>query len=113
MPHVMGGIYGGVFTPTEAGAVVALVAYRHDTGDGVTWGKLFASLMEAARVSGLMIFIIIGGVLFSKFLSTSGVSYVLVDWIVGLGLPPLFVLIAFLFMYLILSCFLTLPPVPF
>ncbi|MFC1916000.1 TRAP transporter large permease [Chloroflexota bacterium] len=104
---VMGGIYGGVFTPTEAGAVGALVALiAMITARKFTWGDFAIAILEAARISGLMIFIIIGGVLFSRFLSISGVSFVFIDFVLSLSWSPIFILILFLVMYLFLGCFL-------
>jgi tripartite ATP-independent transporter DctM subunit len=104
---VFGGIYLGVFTPTEAGAIGAFGTFltalflgrlnRHTLGEG---------LLETGKVS-VMIFIIIAGVLiFSRFLAFSGFTQRATDFIVGLGLPPLAILAGFLVVYLILGCFL-------
>jgi tripartite ATP-independent transporter DctM subunit len=104
---VFGGIYLGVFTPTEAGAIGAFGTFvtalalrrldRHTLKEG---------LLETGRVS-VMIFIIIAGVLiFSRFLAFSGFTQRATDFIVGLGLPPLVIVVGFMLVYLVLGCFL-------
>jgi tripartite ATP-independent transporter DctM subunit len=104
---VFGGIYFGVFTPTEAGGIGAFGTFltalflgrlnRHALSEG---------LLETGKVS-IMIFIIIAGVLiFSRFLAFTGFTQRSTDMILGLGLPPMLILLAFLVVYLILGCFL-------
>ena len=104
---VFGGIYLGVFTPTEAGAIGAFGTFlialllgrlnRHTLSEG---------LLETGKVS-VMIFIIIAGVLiFARFLAFSGFTQRATDFIVSLRLPRMLVLIGFLVVYLILGCFL-------
>ncbi len=104
---VFGGIYLGVFTPTEAGAIGAFGTFLTALGLGrLTAHTLKEGLLETGRVS-VMIFIIIAGVLiFSRFLAFSGFTQRATDVIVGLGLPPMLILLGFLVVYLILGCFL-------
>jgi C4-dicarboxylate transporter DctM subunit len=104
---VFGGIYFGVFTPTEAGGIgafgtflTALVLGRLDRR------TLTDGLLDTGKVS-VMIFIIIAGVLiFSRFLAFSGFTQRSTDVILGLGLPPLLIVVSFLLVYLVLGCFL-------
>ncbi|MGH7383881.1 MAG: TRAP transporter large permease [Candidatus Rokuibacteriota bacterium] len=104
---VFGGIYFGVFTPTEAGAIGAFGTFVIALGLGrLNRHILSEGLLETGKVS-VMIFIIIAGVLiFSRFLAFSGFTQTATDFIVGLGLPPMMVLLGFLIVYLILGCFL-------
>jgi tripartite ATP-independent transporter DctM subunit len=104
---VFGGIYLGVFTPTEAGAIGAFGTFLTALGLGrLNAHTLMEGLLETGKVS-VMIFIIIAGVLiFSRFLAFSGFTQTATDFIVGLGLPPMVILIGFLIVYLILGCFL-------
>ena len=104
---VFGGIYFGVFTPTEAGAIGAFGTFLTALGLGrLTRHTLMEGLLETGKVS-VMIFIIIAGVLiFSRFLAFSGFTQTATDVIVGLGLPPMMILLGFLVVYLILGCFL-------
>jgi len=102
---VMGGIYGGILTPTEAAAagafsafVIALIRRK------VTRQNLVTSFMNTLRVTGFVFVIIIGAVLFGYFMAASGVSMALADFIISLPFPPLLILISILILYLVLGC---------
>jgi tripartite ATP-independent transporter DctM subunit len=81
---VFGGIYFGVFTPTEAGAIGAFGTFLTALGLGrLNRHTLMEGLLETGKVS-VMIFIIIAGVLiFSRFLAFSGFTQTATDRIVG------------------------------
>src|SRR5690606_21525218 len=77
--------YGGVFTPTEAGAVGALVTFamaaiRQRGFAGVEIGK---TLLETVTLTAMIFAIIIGGLLFARFLALSGVSGAIRSILVG------------------------------
>ena len=101
----IGGIYTGIFTPTEAGAVgafgilvIALVLKKLDRT------KLREALLMSARTTTI-IFIVIGGIIFfTAFLSVSGVTMALTGFITGLTVPPIGVVILVMFMFLALGC---------
>ncbi len=104
---VLGGIYGGVFTPSEASAigclgviVVAIVLRR------LSWKALRDSLYEAGTVSAMVYIIIVGGILLSRFLVQTDVTPSLVEVIGGLELYPILVLALFAVMYLVLGAIL-------
>jgi tripartite ATP-independent transporter DctM subunit len=89
---VLGGLYGGVFTPTEAGAVgaagalvLALAKRRLD------WRGLWKVLVETAHITAAICFLIISASLYSRMLAVSGVTELLRTMIVdsGLGFPGL------------------------
>ncbi len=104
---VFGGIYFGVFTPTEAGGIGAFGTFLTALGLGrLNRHTLAEGLLETGKIS-IMIFVIIAGVLiFSRFLAFSGFTQRSTDFILGLGLPPMMILVSFLVVYLILGCFL-------
>ncbi|HET9043845.1 MAG TPA: TRAP transporter large permease subunit [Burkholderiales bacterium] len=84
---VLGGLYGGVFTPTEAGAVgaagalaLALVKRRLD------WRGLWKVLVETAHITAAICFLIISASLYSRMLAVSGVTELLRTLIVDSGL---------------------------
>lgn len=73
---IWGGIYGGWFTATEAGAIGALLAillmlFRHSLAS--TWSKLVESLPEAVQATGMIFITMIAATLFSKYLTVLGV----------------------------------------
>ena len=104
---VLGGIYGGVFTPSEASAigcagvlVIALAMRR------MTWGRLVASLREAGSVAAMVYMIILGGILISRCLVQTQVTPSLVAWIGALDIDRTLVMVLFTLMYLVLGAIL-------
>ncbi len=86
---VLGGLYGGLFTPTEAGAVgaagalaIALVRRR------LTWAKLWNVLVETGYVSVSVLFLIISAMLYSRMLALTGMPAAVTEGITHLGLGP-------------------------
>ena len=104
---VLGGIYFGVFTPTEAAGigvsgvfVVTLVMGR------VTWEGTKAALLDAGRTSAMIFAIIVGGHIVGAFLNVTGVTTGLIDWIAALGVNKYIVIAIFVLLYLVLGAIL-------
>lgn len=105
---VIGGIYAGVFTPTEAGAagafatlLLGLLLRRF------SWSSLKAALVDTGRTT-IMIFILVVGILiFMRVLALSGVTSSFIEFAVALPLPPIVILISFLLLFAVLGMFLT------
>jgi tripartite ATP-independent transporter DctM subunit len=102
---VVGGIYLGWFTPTEAAAVGAagtgLVALASGS---LNWSVLKQSLLGTARTTAMIFFIVLGAAFYNGFLALSGVPQFMADWVVGQGLSPWLVLCVILFFYLLFGC---------
>ncbi len=86
---IMGGIYSGVFTPTEAAAVAAVYsfliakfAYRE-----LEWGDLPLVLRESASMSAMLMFIIANAMIFAFVLTAEDVPQQFADFIIGKELP--------------------------
>ena len=102
---VMGGIYGGILTPTEAAAAGAFSAFLIALfRRKLTRQNLITCFMTTLTVTGFVFVIIIGAVLFGYFMAASGVSTALADFIISLPFPPVLILICILVLYLILGC---------
>lgn len=102
---VVGGLYGGLFTPTEAGGVGAGGAFVL----GVLRRRLTAplirkSLLDATRVSAAVFTVLIGAMLFGYFLTITQVPQKLTVFMTGLGLGRYGVLLLIMLMYLALGC---------
>jgi tripartite ATP-independent transporter DctM subunit len=102
---VIGGLYGGVFTPTEAGGVGAGGAFIL----GVLRGRLSradirASLLQATRTAAAVFTVLIGALLFGYFLTVTQVPQKVTEFMTGLGLGPYGVLALIMLMYLVLGC---------
>lgn len=106
---VMGGIYGGIFTPTEAGAwgafaAIILVAIK-------TRRRFFSETKKAgwetAQTTAMIFFIILAGIVFSIFLTLAGIITAIVDFAVGGGFSPLTIVIFFILINLIMGMFIS------
>jgi tripartite ATP-independent transporter DctM subunit len=98
-------IYGGVGTPTEAGALGAFIIFAMAVYKGMRWSALKDSLMETARLT-VMIFTIIWGVLlYVRFLGFADLPGAVSEWITGLDQSPMLTLMLILCAYAILGMF--------
>lgn len=102
---VMGGIYGGVMTPTDAAAagafcafIIALFRRR------LTKKTMVIALMNTIRTTGMIFILIIGAMLFGYFMALSGMSISLADFVTNLPFSPILILICILLLFLVLGC---------
>ncbi|MCM0613207.1 TRAP transporter large permease [Marinobacter sediminum] len=103
---VIGGIYLGWFSPTEAAAVGAVGAFILALISGeLNWSALWESVREAAGLTGMIFFILIGASLFNYFLETTGLPSALIAGIESSGMGPTTALILILLFYIVLGCF--------
>ncbi len=102
---VLGGIYTGFATPTEAAGIGALGAFLMAL-PRMRRGDLKTALLETARTTAMIFAIIIGVLIFVRFLAFSGMPGALVDTVLDLDVNRYVVLIAILAMYLVLGMFL-------
>ena len=99
---VIGGLYVGWFTPTEAGAAGAAGALAI----GLLRGKLsLASIVQSSaetlRISAMVVLLITGAVLFGRFLTVSRLPFELADWAAALPVPPGVILLVVVGIYLV------------
>jgi TRAP-type C4-dicarboxylate transport system permease large subunit len=101
---VLGGIYGGVFTPTEGagvGAVAMLLLGLLQGGIGLTTIK--EALLQTAETSAMIFIILLGSEVFNAFLALSGLPSALAEYVGAQGWPPYAVLAAMLAFYILLG----------
>jgi tripartite ATP-independent transporter DctM subunit len=104
---VMGGIYLGFFTPTEAGAVGASILFLVALVKGkLTWRNLCAALFEAVRISVMVLFLVASANVFSYFLALSTIPMQVASWATGLEVSPYLIHAIIIVIYLFLGCFL-------
>ena len=102
---VMGGIYGGVFTATEAAGIGASGAFLFALGRrALTLRLLFRVLVESARTSAMMFFVLIGALVFSNFINIAGLPAGLSDWVQSFDVAPIVVILLIAGMYIVLGC---------
>jgi len=103
---VLGGILLGWFTATEAGAVGALGALIIAMIlRGVRGARIPRALMTCMKTVGMIFLIIIGAIIFARFLSVTQIPTHLASFLSGLALPRVAILAGFLLMYFVLGMF--------
>jgi len=102
---VIGGIYGGVFSPTEASGIgvtgvllVTLVMRR------LTWEKFKQSLLDTGVTSAMIFAILIGGYLFSRFLALTEITINLINYIQSLQLNHYLFMLCVMLFFTLLGC---------
>jgi C4-dicarboxylate transporter, DctM subunit len=103
---VIGGIYTGVFTPTEAAAVgafgtgvIALI------NRGLNWTTLKEAIVSTAGATGMIFFIVLGAAVFNSFLALSQLPQTMAAFVTEQGFSPWMVLTIILVLYLVMGCF--------
>ncbi len=101
---VMGGIYLGVFTPTEAagigaGGAFTIALFRKS----LTPSILKDILVDTARTSTMLFGVIIGALIYSNFINRTGLPNELVDWMSTFGAEPILVILAIMGIYILLG----------
>ena len=99
------GIYAGWFAPSAAGAIggfaaLILVAVKKK----LTWRNLRSASLNVLTVQSSLFIIIIGGSLFSRYWVMSGVVTAVSDFVTGLPIPPILVIVIFLCSFFVLGC---------
>ena len=87
---VIGGIYGGLFTPTEAAAVAAVYAFvaaKFFYGD-LGWKQVPKTLLSAANTSAMLLYIITNAILFSFLMTSEQIPQSMSQWVVEQNLQP-------------------------
>lgn len=102
---VLGGIYGGIFTATDAGAVGALGALALALAKRRLTPSIFWKvLVETGRITVSVLFLIIAANLYSRMLTLSGLPQFIVEWMAGLGFGVAGFLAVFIAIVLFLGC---------
>ncbi len=104
---VMGGLFVGFFTPTEAGGIGAfgtliLAIIRRN----LSWQGFVTSLSETTRISCMILVIVAGATIFGHFLAVSRIPFDISNWISGFNAPPFVIMSMIIMLYLIGGCFL-------
>jgi C4-dicarboxylate transporter DctM subunit len=103
---ILGSIYLGIATPTEAGGIgafivlVIAVLFYH-----LRWKNLYRAMIEAALINAMLMFIFVGAQFFSYVIGTSSLAENITDFVVGANLPPYLVIAVIMILLLVLGCF--------
>ncbi len=102
---VLGGIWGGIFTPTEAGAVGAagaflLVIFKRKYSNRLLWQVL----LDTGKTTASIFLLLICAQMFSRMLTISGLTQKISLWASQLPVPPIFVIFGFIIVFIVLGC---------
>ena len=103
---VMGGLFFGLFTPTEAAAVgafltLALAIIRRQ----LSWAQFVRALTETTKISCMVMVIVTGAVVFGHFMAITRIPFSLANWVSSLPLPNYAIMAVIILVYLIGGCF--------
>jgi C4-dicarboxylate transporter, DctM subunit len=102
---VIGGIYGGLFTATEAAGAGAGGAFVIGVARGrLSWADIYRSLLETTRITAAVFTVLIGAILFGYFLTVTQTPQKVTEFLTSLGLGSYGVLAVIMLMYLVLGC---------
>jgi C4-dicarboxylate transporter DctM subunit len=104
---VMGGIYFGICTPTEAAGIGAAGAFLFALSRGRLGARsVLAILIDSGKTTTMMFFVLIGAIVFANFIDVARTPVLLEAWIEGLNVPPMAVMFVILAVYVVLGCIL-------
>jgi tripartite ATP-independent transporter DctM subunit len=104
---ILGGLIIGWFTPTEAGAIGAFGAILFSLiRRRLSWQGFKDSVIDTIRNTGMIFIIVMGALVFNTFLAVTTIPMELAEWVSGLALPPVFIIVIILLMYIVLGTFL-------
>jgi tripartite ATP-independent transporter DctM subunit len=99
---VMLGLYFGLFTPAEAGAVGSFFAVLISAVQGrLSWRGLVASIADTLRVSCMVIVIIAGAMIFGRFLAVTRIPFDIASWVVALPVPNMIIVTIIFAIYIL------------
>jgi len=102
---VMGGLFMGLFTPTEAAAVGAFgTIIIAAVGRNLSWAGFMLSLEETARITCMIFIVVAGATVFGHFLTVTGIPAEIGEWVQSLQIHPYLVILLIIFIYIILGC---------
>lgn len=108
---VMGGIFVGFFTPTEAGGVGAagtliIALIRRN----MTWQRLKNAVSDTVKISCMLFLIVAGATVFGHFLAVSQIPFVMANFLTSLNVPPWLVITFIIAVYIVGGCFIDILP---
>jgi tripartite ATP-independent transporter DctM subunit len=103
---VMGGLFFGFFTPTEAAATGAFFTLLVSVvRRQLSWQNFLKSIADTTRLSCMVMVIVAGATVFGHFMAVTRIPFTLSHWVGNLPLPPMLIMIVILMIYIIGGCF--------
>ncbi len=103
---VMGGLFKGFFTPTEAGGIgafctLAIALIRRN----IDWEGFKQALFETTRITCMILVIVAGATIFSRFMAVTRIPFDIAGWITGFDVAPAVIMCFILLVYFVGGCF--------
>lgn len=102
----LGGLFAGLFTPTEAGAVgagsILLVTLLRKE---LKWEGFIKSLKDTTRTTAMIMLLVAGAMVFGRFIAVSRLPHEMATWAASLQIPSFLIMLVILGVYMILGCF--------
>jgi C4-dicarboxylate transporter DctM subunit len=103
---VLGGLFAGFFTPTEAGgvgafAVLALVVLSRR----LSWKGFIDSIYSTTGTTAMILIVVTGAMIFNRFIAVTRIPFELANFVTGVNLPPLAVMAMIILAYIVGGCF--------
>ncbi|MBU0735699.1 MAG: TRAP transporter large permease [Proteobacteria bacterium] len=103
---VIGGLYVGLFTPTEAGAVGVFFTLAVTIATGrLTWKGFISSVTDSLKISCMVFFLVTGAIIFGRLLAVTRLPFMVAEFASSLPVSPYVVLALILLIYLVGGCF--------
>ena len=103
---VMGGLFMGFFTPTEAGAAGAFITLMLAIVRGrIGWKQFWTAVLESVQTACMIMVIVAGATILGHFLAVTRIPYILATWVAGLPFPAWAVMGVIVLIYLLGGCF--------
>lgn len=102
----LGGLFAGLFTPTEAGAVGAAGVFVIGVVEGrLGWREIRRALSDTTRTSAMILLLLAGATIFGRLIAVSRIPFELAQILTSLSAPAFVVMLLILLIHLILGCF--------
>jgi len=102
---ILGGIYLGVFTPTEAAGIGAFLGFLFALARGtLTWASFVEVIVESGKTTGMIFVIMIGALMFANFINFTSAPADLLALVADYQVSPMAVIVAICVIYLLLGC---------
>jgi len=103
---IIGGIYAGVCTPSEGGAFGAFVVFMLVLlTRKLNWSVLRQAVSASISTIGMLLFMLVSVVVFTRFTTLCGFSHALTEWVINLDVPRIIIFLFIAATYIVLGCF--------
>ncbi|RLA86463.1 MAG: C4-dicarboxylate ABC transporter permease [Deltaproteobacteria bacterium] len=102
----IGGLFAGWFTPSQAGSIGAVGALAMGLfRRSLSWRAFWEATVDGVETASMILFLIAGATVFGHFLAITRIPFILAEWVKGLEVSPMVILVIITLIYLVAGCF--------